>query len=102
MHNHDYLDTLYSIVDALNERFPNGNTPFQIIARLCEEAGELAKTVNHFEGTGIKMQKYGEPDRMELAKEVQDVIRSVLSIARYYGIEQELQVSIDESYQKSR
>jgi NTP pyrophosphatase (non-canonical NTP hydrolase) len=100
MQNQDYLDTLYRVLDGLNERFPNGNTPFQIISRLCEESGELAKAVNHFEGTGIKMQKYGEPDRAELAKEVQDVLRAALSIARYYGIEQELRASIDESYRK--
>ena len=100
MQDQDYFDTLYRVVDGLNARFPNGNTPFQIISRLCEEAGELAKAVNHFEGTGVKMQKYGEPNRAELAKEVQDVLRAALSIARYYDIEQELRASIDESYRK--
>jgi len=53
--------------------------------------------VNHFEGTGVKFQKYGEPDRITLAKEVQDVLRAALSVARYYGIEKELHVSIDDS-----
>ncbi len=100
MQNQDYLDTLYRIVDGLNERFPGGNTPFPIISRLCEESGELAQSVNHFEGTGIKVQKYGEPNKAVLAKEVQDVLRAALSIARYYGIEQELWASIDESYGK--
>jgi NTP pyrophosphatase (non-canonical NTP hydrolase) len=33
------------------------------MTRLLEECGELAKEVNHFEGTGIKRQKYGEPDK---------------------------------------
>lgn len=96
----DSYSKLHFIVDGLNKRFPNGNTPFQIVARLCEEAGELAKAVNHFEGTGIKAQKYGEPNREALAKEVQDVIRAALSIAHYYGIEAELQDSIDDSYAK--
>ena len=100
MQRQDDFDTLYRVVDGLNERFPGGNTPFQIISRLCEEAGELAKAVNHFEGTGIKVQKYGKPNRAELAKEVQDVLRAALSIARYYGIEQDLRASIDESYRK--
>lgn len=100
MSEHDYFAKLNHIVDGLNARFPNGNTPFQIVSRLCEEAGELAKAVNHFEGTGIKVQKYGEPDRMNLAKEVQDVIRAALSIAQYYRIETELQISIDDSYQR--
>ena len=100
MQNQDYFDMLYRVVDGLNERFPAGDTPFQIIARLCEEAGELAKAVNHFERTGVKIQKYGEPNRAELAKEVQDVLRAALSIARHYGIEQELRASIDASHQK--
>lgn len=100
MSEQDYFAKLNNIVDGLNARFANGNTPFQIVSRLCEEAGELAKAVNHFEGTGIKVQKYGEPDRMNLAKEVQDVMRAALSVARYYGIEAELQASIEDSYQR--
>nr|HET6902479.1 hypothetical protein [Ktedonobacteraceae bacterium] len=94
----DYFTKLNQIVDGLNEWFPNGNAPFQIVTRLCEEAGEIAKAVNHFEGTGIKLQKYGEPDRAALAKEVQDVICAALSIARYYGIEAELEHSLDNRY----
>ncbi len=100
MTNHDYFEKLYQIVDGLNRRFPDGNEPFQIITRLCEEAGELAKEVNHFEGTGVKMQKHGAPDRAKLAKEVQDVIQAALGIARYYGIEDDLKLSIDEVYEK--
>jgi NTP pyrophosphatase (non-canonical NTP hydrolase) len=46
----------------LNKRFPDGNQPFQIITCLCEEAGELAQVVNHFEGS-VKRQKMGEPSR---------------------------------------
>ena len=100
MTNHDYFEKLYQIVDGLNRRFPDGNEPFQIITRLCEEAGELAKEVNHFEGTGVKMQKHGAPDRAKLAREVQDVMRAALSVARHYGIENELAFSIDDSYEK--
>lgn len=96
------FEKLYHIVDGLNARFVNGNEPFQMVARLCEEAGELAKEVNHFEGMGIKVQKHGEPDKVVLVKEVQDVIRVALSIARYYGIEGELERSIDGSYEKLR
>jgi hypothetical protein len=54
--------------------------------------------VNHFEGSGVKMQKHGLPEKTALAKEVHDVIRTALSVARYYGIEQELRDSIDQSY----
>lgn len=100
MSDTQYLEMLYRIVDGLNARFPNGNEPFQMVARLCEEAGELAAVVNHFEGTGIKRQKHGEPDPAALAKEVQDVLRAALAIARYYGIEDQLRASIDESYRR--
>lgn len=95
----DYFDKLLLTTGAYNKKYPKGNTPFQIITRLCEEAGELASEVNHFEDTGAKRLKHGLPDRKALAKEVQDVIRTALSIARYDGIEQELRDAIDQSYQ---
>ena len=95
MSSPDYFEKLYQQIDILNAHFPEGNTPFHIITRLCEEAGELAAEVNHFEGMGLKRQKRGEPDKMALAKEVEDVIKSALSIARYYSIEQELRDSIE-------
>src|ERR1700730_18381629 len=98
----DYLTKLYWSVDALNKRFPNGYEPFQMITRLCEEAGELAKEVNHFEGSGIKRQKMGEPDRAHLTKEVFDVLRAALCIARYYSIEPELYELIDTNIQRCR
>ncbi len=96
----DNFEKLKLIVKGLNQRFPNGNDPFKIITRLAEETGELAEQVNHFEDTGIKREKHGEPSREKLAKEVQDVIRSALAVANYYGIEQELENSIDKSLEK--
>jgi len=96
------LDKLFAICCGLNRRFPDGNDPFQIIARLLEESGELAKAVNHFEGTGVKRQKYGEPDEEQLAKEVQDVLRCALQVAIYYGIEHELRASIERAYQRGQ
>lgn len=95
MEETDYFTALLRIVDGLNRKFPAGNLPYQIVSRLCEEAGEVAKEVNHFEGSGIKTQKYGMPDRVRLASEVRDVVCVALSIARYYGIERELKDAID-------
>lgn len=92
------MEKLYQITHGLINRFPNGNDPFQMITRLAEECGELAAQVNHFEDSGIKRQKLGEPDTMKLAKEVQDVLRCALTIAVYYGIEAELTASIEKSY----
>jgi len=90
---------LNAIVVALNKRFSNNKTnPYEIITRLTEECGELAKEVNHFENSGIKRQKHGKPDRMKMAKEVQDVIRCAIQIAKHYSIEKEVKMSIKKSY----
>jgi NTP pyrophosphatase (non-canonical NTP hydrolase) len=92
------LDKLLPITKGLNRRFTKGNNPFEIATRLLEECGELAKEINHFEGRGIKLEKYGEPNKAHLAKEVQDVMRAALQIAIYYQIEAELDASIEDSY----
>lgn len=91
---------LYAITHGLNRRFPNGNDPYQMMTRLLEESGELAQMVNHFEGSGIKSEKYGEPDKSKLAKEIMDLLRCTLQVAIYYGIEEELEAKINESYRK--
>jgi NTP pyrophosphatase (non-canonical NTP hydrolase) len=96
----DMMQRLLAINIGLVCRFPDHNEPFQIMTRLLEECGELAEQVNHFEGTGVKREKYGEPDKAKLAKEVQDVLRCVLQIAHHYGIERELEASIENSYQR--
>jgi NTP pyrophosphatase (non-canonical NTP hydrolase) len=96
----DYFQKIKLIAKALNKKYPKGDEPFQIITRLCEEAGELAKEVNHFEDTGKKIEKYGPPDKNKLAKEVQDIFRSAWHIAIHYGVEKELIDSIDESLKK--
>lgn len=91
---------LCRIAEGLDEKYPDGKNPFQIITRLTEECGELAEQVNHFEQTGIKNKKHGEPNKKHMAKEVQDVMRCVLQIAHYYKLEDELTKSIEESYTK--
>lgn len=92
------MEKLYKITHGLMERFPDGNDPFQMITRLAEECGELAAEINHFEGSGVKQQKLGEPDTMKLAKEVMDVLRCALTLAIHYGIETELAASMERSY----
>lgn len=96
----DNFEKLNQITKGLNKKYPDGNSPFQIITRLTEECGELAEQVNHFEQTGIKKIKHGAPDKKCMAKEVQDVMRSALQIALYYDLDDDLQHSIDESYIK--
>ena len=94
------MEKLYQITHGLMKRFPNGNNPFQMVARLAEECGELAAQVNHFEASGVKRQKMGEPDTIQLAKEVQDVLRCALTLAVHYGIEAELADSIAQAHQR--
>jgi NTP pyrophosphatase (non-canonical NTP hydrolase) len=96
------MEKLYAISRGLIRRFPNGNDPFQIATRLLEECGELAKEINHFEGAGIKREKYGEPDKAHLAKEVMDVLRCALQVALYYHVEEELATVIEQSYQRMK
>ena len=94
------IEKLLQITAGLNRRFPDGDHPFQIMTRLLEEAGELAQMVNHFEGAGIKWEKYGPPDPAKLAKEAQDVIRCALQVVLYYGVEADLEARLEQSYQQ--
>jgi len=98
----DQIETftaLRAIVQALDERFPDGNSAFQRVSRLAEECGELAAAVNHREKMGLKQQKHGEANDDNLVKELQDVLRSTLGIARHYGVENKLEQSIEDFYQ---
>lgn len=94
------IDKLYSISKGLNIAFPNGNEPFQIITRLAEECGEVAKEVNHWERTGAKVKKYGEPNKVDLAGEIKNVLTCALQVAIYYNVEDELEESINNSIEK--
>ena len=89
------IDKIKTVNQGLARRFPNGLSPFQIMTRLLEEGGELAQQVNRFEDTGIKRQKYGDPDRAKLAQEVKGVLLAVFQIVDYYSIESELDSSLD-------
>ncbi|GER89713.1 hypothetical protein KDW_38750 [Dictyobacter vulcani] len=77
------FEHIWQLVDAFNRRFPDGNTPFQLISRLAEECGELAEQVNMAEIHGIA-------SRFHFAKEIEDVIRATLTIARYYHLNVDL------------
>ncbi len=94
------LDKVTAINEGLRTAFGEDGSPFEIATRLLEEAGELAAEINHFEDSGVKRAKHGEPDRMALAKEVQDVIRCALQVAYYYDLDAELEASVEKSYQQ--
>ena len=94
------LEKPWLIAKGVVHRFPEGDDPFQIMTRLLEECGELAQQVNHFEGCGVKRAKHGEPDREALATEIRQALIGVLQIAVYYGIEREVEQSLERSYQR--
>ena len=94
------IDKLYKICEALDRKFPGGQDPFFIVTRLAEECGEVAAEVMHVERRGVKVERYGEPDRAKFAKELQDVLRAALALAAYYDLQEELEASIEESYQR--
>ena len=96
----DYWKLVKETTAGYNKRFPHGQDPFKIVTRLAEACGEVAAEVNHFERKGVKCARLGEPDRKKLAKELQDVMRAVLHLALYYGVEDELAGSVDEFYQR--
>ena len=100
MNTVDTYKKLHEVVTMLDERFPDGTNIFQRVSRLAEETGELASAVNHIEGMGIKTQKYGQPDKEHLVKEIQDVMRAALGIAHYYRVEAELDQSIHEAHER--
>lgn len=91
------LNRLLTMTHGMNSRFPEGNTPYQIMTRLLEECGEVAKEVNHFENSGTKVLRHGEPSKEKLAGEIKDVLNALMQLTIYYGVEEELEQSIEKS-----
>ena len=91
------MEKLYKLAHGLLKRFPDGNEPYQMATRLAEECGEVASEVSHWENSGVKRQKYGEPSKESLAGEIKNVLSAAITIAIYYGVQDELEQSINES-----
>ena len=96
------MERFYKMVEASNKRFPGGVKPFQMATRLLEECGEVAAEINHFENSGLKRQKRGEPRKDYLANGLRQTIVELFKIAVYYHVENELETSINESLSKSK
>ena len=96
------MDKLYQLAKGYTNRFPDGNNPYQIATRILEECGEVASEVNHFEKSGIKIHKYGEPSKQHLADEIKQAINALIQLAVYYNVETELELSINRSLEKMR
>ena len=96
------MEKLYLLAKGYTNRFPNGNEPYQITTRLLEECGEVASEVNHFEKSGIKSLKHGEPSKQHLADEIKQAVNALMQLAVYYTVEEELEKSIDISLEKMK
>lgn len=96
------MEKLYLLAKGYTNRFPNGNEPYQITTRLLEECGEVASEVNHFEKSGIKSLKHGEPSKQHLADEIKQAVNALMQLAVYYNVENELEKSIDISLKKMK
>jgi len=94
------MDRLYKMVEGLFKRFPKGVEPFQMVTRLLEECGEVASEVNHFEDSGVKRLKHGEPSKEALAGEIKQAMVALMQIAVYYSVQEELDKSIDASLRR--
>ncbi|MDR0861437.1 MAG: hypothetical protein LBN30_01465 [Oscillospiraceae bacterium] len=94
------MNNLYKLAEGLNKRYPDGNSPYQIATRLAEECGEVASEVNHFEGSGIKNLKRGEPSKASMAGELKNVLSCVMQLAIYYQVQDELEQTINASLAK--
>lgn len=90
-------DKYITLARGMNKRFPGGNEPYQIMTRLLEECGEVAKEVNHFENSGTKALRHGEPSKEKLAGEVKDVLNALMQLVLYYDISEELEMSVRKS-----
>ncbi|MBQ2955045.1 MAG: hypothetical protein IJE08_01140 [Clostridia bacterium] len=96
------MEKLFELARLYTRQFPAGNEPYQIVARILEECGEVAAEVNHFEKSGVKAEKMGEPKKENMAGEIKQAINALIQLAQYYEVEQELLDSIDASIERRR
>ena len=96
------MQRFYQMAEASNRRFPEGVEPYQMATRLLEECGEVAAEINLWEGSGLKRQKHGEPKKENQANELRQAMVELVTIARYYQVEEELEASIQASLARSK
>lgn len=96
------MKKLFALARAMNLRFPDGNSPYQITTRILEECGEVASEVDHFEGSGVKSIKHGEPDKHALAKEIRQSMMVLAQLAVYYDVEENVEQSVEAALESLR
>lgn len=96
------MQRFYKMVEASNNRFPEGVKPYQMATRLLEECGEIATEINLWENSGVKRQKHGDPKKENIANEIRQAMVELVKIAQYYHVEEELDASIQASLARSK
>lgn len=96
------MQRFYKMVEASNNRFPEGVEPYQMATRLLEECGEIAAEINLWEDSGVKRQKHGDPKKENIANEIRQAMVELVKIAQYYHVEDELEASIQASLERSK
>ena len=96
------MQRFYKMVEASNNRFPEGVEPYQMATRLLEECGEIAAEINLWENSGVKRQKHGDPKKEDIANEIRQAMVELVKIAQYYHVEEELDASIQASLARSK
>lgn len=91
------MKELKVLANGFNKRFPEGNTPYQIMTRVLEECGEVAKEVNRFEKSGTKVLRHGEGSKEDLAGEIKDAMNALMQLALYYDSTDQLESAVKES-----
>lgn len=66
----DLFANLVEIADAQVRRFPEHNRPFELVALLADKTAEVARQVNHAEGTGAENVQDAPYDPENLAAEI--------------------------------
>ena len=86
------LKSIQEQVDGFTRQFkPQYWKPHEILARLTEETGELAREINHL--FGPKPKKSTE-DTKEIGDELSDILFTLVCLANSQGID------LEESFQK--
>lgn len=96
------MQRFYKMVEASNNRFPEGVEPYQMATRLLEECGEIAAEINLWEDSGVKRQKHGDPKKENIVNEIRQAMVELVKIAQYYHVEEELDASLQASLARSK
>ncbi len=94
------LEQLLTMATGMNNRFPEGNQPYEIMTRLLEECGEVAAEVNHLENSGTKTLRHGVASKTDLAGEIRDALNALMQLTLYYHVETEVEQAVATSIRR--